>query len=129
MNSPAASSTGGIAVADKLPTYAELKTVFRAAFDNDAREPEDEFSASVKGALFWRNADAIQKLLIRRPGNLMDRLATIDDPNLLIEELYLSVLNREPREDERPLITGYLTAALQDVVWALLTSVEFYANH
>jgi hypothetical protein len=120
---------------DKLPTYAELKTAFSAAFANDAREPEDEFSATVKGALFWRNADPIQKLLIRRRGNLVDRLATIDDQNRMTDELYLSVLSREPREDERTLIAGYLAssedreAALQDVVWALLTSVEFYANH
>jgi hypothetical protein len=120
----------------EAPTLAELKTAFAGAFANEAREPEGEFKATVKGALFWRNSAEVQKLLHRRPGNLIDRLMKIEQLDSLIEELYLAVLSRFPSPDETTVMTSFINSAdveretaIRDAAWALLTSVEFSVNH
>jgi hypothetical protein len=119
-----------------LPTRAALKTAFTGAFANEAREPEGDFKATVKGALFWRNSAEIQKLLNPHPGNLIDRLTKFEQSSLLVEELYLAVLARYPTSDETSVMTAFLNdsntdreTAIRDAVWALLTSVEFCVNH
>ena len=118
------------------PTLAELKTAFTGAFANEAREPEGEFKATVKGALFWRNSAEVQRLLHRRPGNLIDRLMEIEHSDSLINELYLAVLSRFPSPDQTAVMTSFINVsdadretAIRDAVWALLTSVEFFVNH
>ena len=119
-----------------LPTLAELKTAFSTAFANDAREPEGEFKATVKGALFWLNSSEIQQLLNRHPGNLVDKLTQIKQPVSLVDELYLAVLSRFPTPDESSVMVSFLNdvsadreTAIRDATWSLLTSVEFYVNH
>jgi hypothetical protein len=119
-----------------LPTLAELKTAFSMAFANDAREPEGEFKATVKGALFWLNSSEIQQLLNRHPGNLFDKLTQIKQPVSLVDELYLAVLSRFPTPDESSVMVSFLNdasadreTAIRDATWSLLTSVEFYVNH
>ena len=135
----AAASPRGVADESKpdpnsAPTYAELKTKFVAAFANDAREPEIEVNSTVKGALFWRNEVDIQRLLVRRPGNLTDRLVSMDDANA-VNEMFVSVLSRLPTDAESKLIGEFLATqkdreiALRDAAWALLSSAEFYTNH
>lgn len=118
------------------PTLAELKTAFAGAFANEAREPEGEFKATVKGALFWRNSAEVQKLLHQRPGNLIDRLMKIEQSDSLINELYLTVLSRFPSPDETAVMTSFVNVSdvdretvIRDAAWALLTSVEFSVNH
>lgn len=118
------------------PSEAELRPAFIDAFANYAREPEEEVVSSVKGALFWRNDDRIQNLLRRRPGNLLDRLQRMPDAGQAAEELFLAVLSRQPDDVERAEVAAFLNAsdarkeaAVRDVVWALLASVEFYVNH
>lgn len=135
------SAESGSAEADigedlKLPTRSELESAFAAAFANEAREPEGDFKATVKGALFWRNSEEVQLLLRRRPGNLIDRLYSIEEPSSLIEELYLSVLSRKPSEQEASILRAFIDVqnadreiALRDAAWALITSVEFSVNH
>lgn len=117
-------------------TLETIQTSFKTAFANAAREPEDTVSSTVKGALFWRNAIPVQQLLRRRPGNLIDRLATETDNVKMVEELYLSVLSRPPSSDETKLIVDFVATysderelAIRDAAWALLTSIEFYVNH
>ena len=53
----------------------------------------------------------------------------------LAEELYVSVFTRQPIDDEINEVTNYLeqrkddrSAAIQEMAWALLTSVEFRFN-
>lgn len=119
-----------------LPNTSELKSAFTGAFANEAREPEGEFKATVKGALFWRNSAEVQKLLVRRPGNLVDRLLSFQNSQSLIEELYLAVLSRQPSDEEVSVLESFLEdetvdreIALRDAAWALITSVEFSVNH
>jgi hypothetical protein len=55
-----------------------------------------------------------------------------------VDELYLTVLSRRPRADERQALVKYVRGggpskkpeqALADVYWALLNSAEFLSNH
>jgi len=64
------------------------------------------------------------------------RLQKTTAPAELGEELYLSALNRMPTEDESREVSQYMAArkddrdkAIQDLVWGLLTSLEFRFNH
>ena len=93
------------------------------------------FQATAHQALFLSNGDAIRGLLKPVSGNLTARLLQIDDASRLADELYLSVLTRRPSADETAAVTGYLQrrrereSAIQELTWALLTSIEFRFNH
>ena len=124
-------------------TLKELRKKFVAAFASPAGEPEIEFSPTVAAALFVLNDDSTLEWLSRREGNLIDRLAKIDDSSKLAEELYLSVLTRFPTEEERSDAMKHLNTqressgaavgsrdrAIGELVWALLASTEFAVNH
>lgn len=106
------------------------------AFGNDAKDPEIDFTPTVKGALFMMHEAKVQDLLVRKPGNLIDRLASIKDRNQQIDELFLSIVSRAPGDDERNAINEYVAsktdrvdAAWANVAWALMTSTEFTINH
>jgi hypothetical protein len=117
-------------------TLDSLRTRFVKAFANPAREAETEFAPSLKGALFVLNDDAVMGLLTPREGNLMDRLDRLADADKAIDELYLSVLSREPTAEEKADAAAYLkkhetmrSAALGRLAWSLLASTEFCVNH
>lgn len=97
--------------------------------------PQD-FEPTLEQALAMANGPVLRGWLTTRGGALVDRMQLMKDVNAMTDELYLSVLTRKPSDDERKEITGYLSAAgkdriaaIQEVVWALLTSVEFRFNH
>ncbi|MGY8771326.1 MAG: DUF1549 domain-containing protein [Pirellulales bacterium] len=114
----------------------ELRQDFVAAFSNEAKDPESEFKASVKGALFLLNGDRYLQLLEPQDGNLVDRLSKIGDSSELADEIYLSVLTRKPTQEEIKEVDDYLAenserraVAIGHLAWAMLTSMEFYVNH
>ena len=125
--------------ADGKPATApidELRKKFIDAFANPAREPEVEYQASVKGALFLLNDDRLVQMLKPRAGNLAERLGAMSDVNTLADEIYLSVLSRLPTNDEKAEVADYLNAAgkrrevaIGQLTWALLSSLEFGVNH
>jgi hypothetical protein len=68
--------------------------------------------------------------------NLAARLMKIDDPKELARELYLTMFTRMPTERETDEVVRYVAArpkaklaAVQEVVWAMLSSVEFRFKH
>lgn len=121
--------------------YDALKNKSLKAFANPPKEPEDNYNATVQGALTLLNDEAFQKLFEPRAGNLTDRLAKLSDPNQLAEELYLSVLIRLPSEEERADVAAFLAnqpqagseagraIAARQLAWALVASTEFSVNH
>jgi hypothetical protein len=117
-----------------VPVYSELKTKFLAAFASSAREPELEVNSTVKGALFWRNAIDVQRVLAKRPGNLTDQLIAMDNKKA-IDELFMAILSRAASTEESQLFADFIAAekdretAMRDAAWALLTSAEFFTNH
>jgi hypothetical protein len=112
-----------------------LRPKFLKAFANQPREPEDEIAPSLKGALFVLHDPAVLALLRPKPGNLVERVAKLDDATAT-EELYLAILSRKPTADERAAVEKVLAKhrekraeAVGRVAWALLASMEFGVNH
>jgi hypothetical protein len=117
--------------------YAGQVTPFVNLFASQPGEPASgDFEATLDQTLFLRNGEMIRNLLAPRPGNLADRLSNTKDAAPFAEELYLSVLTRQPSPEEAKDVADYLArraadraVAVQELVWALLTSAEFRFNH
>ncbi len=119
-------------------TYTSLgKTVLRfvTLFGSQKGQPQDAFFATVEQALFLANGGEIRSWLSPSGDNLTGRLLKLDDSKALAEELYVSTFTRPPSADEINEVTNYLeqrkddrSAAIQEMAWALLTSVEFRFN-
>lgn len=112
------------------------RAAFVTAFANPPKEPEIEFSPSVKAALFVMNDGTLLSWLQPNSGNLVDRLDKLSTPDEVAEELYLSVLSRLPSGEEVAAVTEYLAQhgnarpkALGQLAWALIASTEFCVNH
>jgi hypothetical protein len=120
-------------VKDKQLDAAQQK--FVKAFANPRREPEEEFSPSLKAALFVLNDETVLSWLSAKDGNLVQRLDQLGDEQVA-DELYLAILTRTPIAEERGEVTSYLAkhkdrraTALGHLAWALLASTEFCVNH
>ena len=113
---------------------------FVGLFSGLPGEPE-EYQANVQQALFLSNDGKLLGWLSPShqggQANLAARLAQLETPAAVAEELYLSILTRHPDNQERALVAELLTdqspqdrqALLRDLAWALLTSTEFSFNH
>jgi hypothetical protein len=108
---------------------------FLNVFGTRPGEPEDKFVATLDQTLFLKHGGTIRNLIAPRPGNLVDRALKITDPDAVADELFISVLTRNPTADERKDIAEALKAvpdrrtALTEIVWALVVSAEFRFNH
>lgn len=114
---------------------AQLKP-FADAYARPAGQPEGGFEPSLFQALFLGNGAPLNSWLKPQPGNLVDRLLKLTEPERVADELCLSVLTRRPTADETALIAGFLkdrtkdrALALQELAWALIASAEFRFNH
>jgi hypothetical protein len=109
---------------------------FVKVFGGGPGQPQDEFYATVDQALFLENGGLVRGWLAPAGGNLADRLMKLADSKELARELYLSMFTRPPTERETDEIVRHLSArpqarlaAIQEIVWAMLTSVEFRFKH
>jgi hypothetical protein len=105
---------------------------FVTLFGGTPGQPQDEFYASADQALFLKNGGMVLGWLAPAAGNLADRLSKLEDPKALAEELFLSALTRRPTGEETRDVARFLESrggdragAVQDLAWALLTSIEF----
>jgi len=115
-----------------------VENTFLNLFGSEPGTIPKEFDATVEQALFLSNDAMIHSWLNPNSLNLTGRLGKLpeDNPQAIAEELYLSVLTRFPEEDEVQAVSAYLAdrgaeraQALQELVWALVTSAEFRFNH
>jgi hypothetical protein len=125
-----------LAIPEDDKSWKEWQTRFDKALANPPREPEVEHSPSVKAALFLMNDGEIIKWLKPEGDNLAARLAGLADAAQLGDELYLSVLSRPAADDEKQAVAEHLAArsdrrevAIRNLVWAVVASNEFCANH
>lgn len=106
---------------------------FRGTFGGPPGEPEDPGSATLDQALFLKHGGTVRGLIAPRAGNLTHRLGQLSDPRAVADELFLGVLSRPPTDEERADVAAALqgdrSAALAEVVWALIASAEFRFNH
>ena len=105
-------------------------------FGGQAGQPQTEFYATADQALFLANDGLVRGWLSPSDGTLVHRLRQTEDPAQVAEELYLSILTRLPEPAETQKVAAYLAArpkervpALQELAWALLSSVEFRFRH
>jgi hypothetical protein len=119
-------------------TYAKLQANaarFVELFGNGAGQPQT-FFATADQALFLANDGQIRGWLAPGGGNLTERLSKLGDAKSLADELYLSILSRPPTEAEISETSTFLAsrpnerpAAIQELAWALIASLEFRFNH
>lgn len=106
---------------------------FDLVFGYDPSLPRDEVTASISQALLLMNSPQIARAMrADTQQSPLGRLAaTIKDDDLVIAELYLRTLSREPSNPELATArshvqeTGNRAAALEDILWALVNSAEF----
>ena len=118
---------------DKLSGNANA---FVSLYGGGPGQPQGEFFATVDQALFVSNGSQLISWLAPRGDNGLARASKLTEPKLVADEIYLSVLSRFPNDGERDDVAGYLkgrekdrAAAIQEVCWALATSIEFRFNH
>lgn len=94
-------------------------------------QPQADFFATVDQALYTSNGGELRSWLNPSGGNLADRLMQTENVQAFAEELYLAIFTRSPEAGEVKDIEEYLATskdkrqATQEIVWAMLTSVEF----
>ena len=120
-------------------TYKKLDSnvaKFIKLFAAGAGQPQHDFFATVDQALFFANGGEIRSWLAPNAGNLTERLANIEEDTALAEEMYLGILTRRPTVEEIADVSQYLASrpdekngAIQEMVWALVTSTEFRFHH
>lgn len=109
---------------------------FVVTFGGKPGEPAAEFQATIDQTLFVANGSLLRQWLAPRSGTLTERLAKLKTNAEVADELFSSVLTRQPSTDEVKAVGEYLKdrttdrpAALQELAWALLASAEFRFNH
>jgi len=107
-------------------------------FGGEPGKPSKSFDPSIQQALYLSNDGTVLGWLNPYGGNLVERLMKFppEEAGPLADELYLSVVCRKPTAEETDEVRGYLAdrsgdrlQAVQELVWALLMSVEFRFNH
>jgi hypothetical protein len=96
-----------------------------------------DFQASLSEHLFLNNSTELRQSLIQpKKGNLADAILTSKAPwEERVDQLFLAVLTRLPREEERKKFVEHLTAdkepreAVEEAIWVLLNTAEFRFNH
>jgi hypothetical protein len=116
-----------------------FESTFVNRFAGTPGEPPAGFESTVDQVLFLSNDNFVRNLIKPKTGNLADRLGKLpaDNPQAIAEELFLSVLTRPPSEEDTRDVTDYLadrtadarSAAIVELVWALVTSAEFRFCH
>jgi hypothetical protein len=110
-----------------------VRTAFEDVFGYDPSDPRESVVSSIPQALAMMNAPRIN-LAIRAVGSetVLGRLmAEIPSDPLLVDELYLRTLSREPTNDELKTALKFVrssknrAAVFEDLFWTLLNSSEF----
>ena len=99
--------------------------------------PSEHFQVSVDEALYLSNNKQVQDDYLRvADDRLLGHLKSISDATKAVDAAYWNVLSRSPDEAERKACLDYLKrredrpdAAMQQVVWALMTSPEMRFNY
>jgi len=97
-------------------------------------ECERAAEVSLAQTLNLINGPTVSEAIIHPQGLISRLLAAKVDDRTLIENIYLSVLDRQPNEDELQKSLGYFLAvdtkaeAAQDLMWALMNSPAFLFN-
>lgn len=109
---------------------------FVMLYGAQAGQPQSDFFATADQALFAANGGDIRGWLAPNGENLTGRLLAENDVAKLVDDMYESIVSRKPTPEEVDDIRAYLAErpenkreTIQELTWALLTSVEFRFQH
>jgi hypothetical protein len=97
-----------------------------------------DFQPGLSEHLFMNNSGGLRQAMIQaKKGNLADSLLSSKSPwEERVDQMFLAVLTRMPKEQERKKFVDYLTAdekngasAVEEAIWVLLNTAEFRFNH
>lgn len=99
--------------------------------------PDESFQVGTDEALLFSNSDRFSNEFLRDSNDrLLGEVKNIESADESIHAIFRSIVCREPSATEKQAIGQYLEGeqttrhtALQQVVWALLSSPEFRFNH
>ena len=103
-------------------------------YEDDEQNEDTDFEATIPQTLFTLNGYIANSLPSTYGGRLRDILATEKWRRERIEEVFLAIMSRQPSSRERSKFTGHVRrgdnsmASIQDVVWTLLNTTEFFYN-
>ncbi|MCA9069845.1 MAG: DUF1549 domain-containing protein [Planctomycetaceae bacterium] len=122
----------GLKRIEQYLTLESQATELEKSFD----ERRPEFQSSVSEALFLSNNPAAQELIATKEQNLAGQLGTKEDPRELISQAVRTILSRVPSETELHQLSAWFEHqkadrphAIENLIWALVTSAEFRFNH
>ena len=125
--------------ADLHKKLAGYEQRFTQLFGGEPGHPPENFESTTDQVLFLANDGLMMGLLRPRGGNLAERLLKLpeDNPQPIADELFLSTLTRRPTPEDVADIAVYLSgqtgparaAAVQELIWAVISSSEFRFNH
>ncbi len=106
-------------------------------WSREFEQPGENFQVAVDEALFFSNNDRIMNDLLRDGGDrIVGKLKSIEDVSKSIEQLWITVLNRKPSDEELQTATTWMQRenierldALRSLTWALLAGPELRFNH
>jgi hypothetical protein len=117
-------------------TFEPLRTNYARFVELYGVAAGADFAATINQALFFGNSGTIDGWLKPSGANLASQLAAMTDAAGLADEMYLAVFTRRPTDVERADVAAYLkgrdkdrAAAVQEMLWAMLSSNEFRFNH
>lgn len=109
---------------------------FRFVVDDDEGKEKETFSGTVPQALLMLNSEFVNNAVAANPGGTLSEIlrtrTTIADR---VTGMYLAALTREPtitelrRMEDHIKAENGVTAAYEDVFWALVNSAEYLNNH
>jgi hypothetical protein len=117
-------------------TFDPLRTNYAKFVELYGTAAGADFAATINQALFFGNSGTIDGWLKPSGANLASKLGTMTDAAAIADEMYLAVFTRRPTNVERGDVASYLkgrdkdrAAAVQEMLWAMLSSNEFRFNH
>jgi Protein of unknown function (DUF1549)/Protein of unknown function (DUF1553) len=116
----------------KLPQGAEIYFVQMFGEPSDGR---GDFQANLSEHLFMNNSSHLRQMIQRKKGNLADVLLSSTAPwEERVDRMFLTVLNRLPREEEKKRFVAHLTSKpmadplVEEAIWVLMNCAEFRFN-
>jgi hypothetical protein len=106
-------------------------------WSREFEQPGENFQIAVDEALFFSNNDRITNDLLRDGGDrIVGKLKSIEENSQAVEQLWVTVLNRKPSDQELQTAAAWIqrentdrVESLRSLTWALLAGPELRFNH
>lgn len=119
-------------MAGPLGYFRSPRFQFTQLFEFDPSTPQADVTGTIPQALFLMNSSEVERAIQQtRGGKLTQIMEQFEKDDDVTRELYLTVLSRQPTENELKIAREYLQEvddrreAFEDLYWSLLNSSEF----